>query len=127
MAKNNLVKWIVGASSVLAFTGFIGMAKEFDASQTKAAASDGTVKDETYKFMEDPVKDEFFGLDSSKIYQDGELYEYKEKHQHDDDHDDDDDEDDDDDRKYSKKDKKGSYIQDRNDKESSGKSRSRAS
>ena len=37
MAKNNLVKWIIGATSVAAFTGFIGVAKQFDTTKANAA------------------------------------------------------------------------------------------
>ncbi len=105
VAKNNLVKWIVGATSVLAFTGFVGLAKEFDSTQqNKASASDETVKSETINSVKDPVKDEFLGADSNQVYKDGEKYEYKKKH-----HDDDDDDDDDDDNDNYEN--KGGYTQ----------------
>lgn len=42
MAKHTLTKWVIGLSSVVAFTGFVGLSKQADA--TKAAAQSADVQ-----------------------------------------------------------------------------------
>lgn len=59
MAKNNLVKWIIGATSVAAFTGFIGVAKQFDATKANVStANEGDVQSATTA-NEDATKQEW--------------------------------------------------------------------
>lgn len=132
MANGKLVKWIVGATSVLAFTGFVGMAKDFDSTlQDKASASDDKVKKETKEAVKDPVKDEFFGSELSQVYKDGEKYQekkveekYESKKKH---HDDDDDDDDDYDKKDAEKYNNYDFSQDSGYTQPAKKYRSRAS
>lgn len=60
MAKNKLTKWIIGASSVAAFTGFIGTVQQFDATkQTAAAPIETAVQADTLNSEKDAVKAEW--------------------------------------------------------------------
>lgn len=60
MAKNNMVKWVIGATSVATFTAFVGVAKQFDSTKTNTAtASDVATQTVTNNSGTDTTKEEF--------------------------------------------------------------------
>jgi hypothetical protein len=60
MAKNKLTKWIIGAASIAAFTGFIGSINQLDATKQSALGPTNEIKDNTTTTVEnDPIKEEW--------------------------------------------------------------------
>lgn len=69
MAKNNLVKWIIGAGSVAAFTSFVGIANGLDATKTNQASNgDGAVQTVTDTAGTDTTKQEFQSTQNQTYY-----------------------------------------------------------
>jgi len=60
MAKNKMSKWIIGAASVFAFTGFIGSLNQIDGTKESASGISNDKLDNATAYVEnDPVKEEW--------------------------------------------------------------------
>ena len=77
MAKNKLTKWIIGAASIAAFTGFIGSINQLDATQQSASGkTNETVDNTTVAVENDLVKEEWL---HSSYYEEEEDDDHEEK------------------------------------------------
>ncbi|NMF01329.1 hypothetical protein [Aneurinibacillus aneurinilyticus] len=87
MAKYVVTKWLIGLSSVAAFTGFIGLSKQTDIIQSSSPSQISSVAPEAYK--QEEAGETYVVKKSKRAHKDDDYKKEKDDHH---DHDDDDDE-----------------------------------
>lgn len=87
MAKYVVTKWLIGLSSVAAFTGFIGLSKQTDIIQSSSPSQISSVAPEAYK--QEEAGETYVVKKSKRTHKDDDYKKEKDDHY---DHDDDDDE-----------------------------------
>ncbi|ERI09644.1 hypothetical protein [Aneurinibacillus aneurinilyticus] len=101
MAKYVVTKWLIGLSSVAAFTGFIGLSKQTDIIQSSSPSQISSVAPEAYK--QEEAGETYVVKKSKRTHKDDDYKkekDYKKKKDDHHDHDDDDDDDEKEERMY---------------------------